>query len=264
MRSAGEASPGQTPEPGVVLARAKVAFLLPLPLAVRAVLTPPRPLPASLQRPHLLAAVLVPGDLLRLDAQYASARPAATREFGRHERADVDADAVVDSWLPADGLLVERLPAHEDVARWLAGHDLRQLVLQVLRRRQPAIRSLNALVPVRFLTPDPLSEIPVRQRLQCAPTLSVRTRETVVVHQRVKPVTAPVPDVPDERPLLKSLAMLLEKAIAQPRFDRLDCPGRSSGGNQKLPLLRRRPLGAVNGGEKASQAVRRRGLATHG
>src|SRR5450756_947201 len=58
---------------------------------------------------RVLAAVLVPMDGGELGAQYA----------GGHEGADVEAHAVVQVGLPAEGLLGERLPAHVDVVRRL-------------------------------------------------------------------------------------------------------------------------------------------------
>ena len=41
----------------------------------------------------------------------------------------------------------------------------------------------------------------------------------MVIHQRVKPVPLPaVPNVPDERPLMEQVAVLLKEIIPQPLF----------------------------------------------
>jgi hypothetical protein len=40
--------------------------------------------------------------------------------------------------------------------------------------------------------------------------------QLVVVHQAREPVLASVPEVPDERPLVEPLAVLLEEVVAQP------------------------------------------------
>ena len=45
-------------------------------------------------------------------------------------------------------------------------------------------------------------------------------RELVVVHKAREPVLATVPEVPDERPLLESLAVLIEEAVAEPIVER--------------------------------------------
>ena len=59
-------------------------------------------------RLNIFSPIFVPGDVelgLFVVAQ----------DFGGHERADVHAHAVVQVGVPADGLLGQRFPAHEDV-----------------------------------------------------------------------------------------------------------------------------------------------------
>ena len=85
----------------------------------------------------------------------------------------------------------------------------------------------------------------VGQRLQRAAALAVRTGEAVVVHQRVEPVEAAVPDVPDEGALVEKLAVLLEETVAQPRLDGLGGPAAPRRGAQELSFQRWRPVGAV-------------------
>src|SRR5438876_3237197 len=62
----------------------------------------------------LLTAVFVPLDV-RGDSENARVPSAAIERFRRHERSDVYPNAVVQVRFPADRLLVERLPADEDV-----------------------------------------------------------------------------------------------------------------------------------------------------
>lgn len=67
------------------------------------------------------AAILAPVDV-GFGAEDAGAFLAAG-DVGGHEGANVQAHAVVDVWLPADGLFVEGFPADEDVVGWFAGED---------------------------------------------------------------------------------------------------------------------------------------------
>ena len=156
----------------------------------------------------LLASVLGPFDVGRL-----------AQDAGLDERADVHADAVVQVGVPADGLLVERFPAHEDVVRRLAGEDQLELVLQRLRGGQPQVRA-GARGPA--LGGDPIAEIRIGQILE---RLVV---ELVVIDQGREPVLAPVPDVPEKRALVESFAVLVEKEVAEPFVE--GCAGLAAGG----------------------------------
>ena len=106
-------------------------------------------------------------------------------------------------------MLGERFPADEEVVGRLAGEDVRQLGLEVLRRGDARVRTLNAGLLVGTLPVDPVAEVRVQQLLQRAPSLAIRRGQAVVVHQRMEAVAAAIPDVPDERPLteLPSLAL---------------------------------------------------------
>ena len=90
---------------------------------------------------------------------------------------------------------------------------------EILRGSKPAISTINALVPVSLLASYPGSEMAVGQRLERAAALAVRTGEAVVVDQHVETISASVPNMPDERTLMEELTVLVEEAIAQPRFD---------------------------------------------
>src|SRR5262245_29304035 len=165
----------------------------------------PRELLLRAEAPGLCPAVLGPFDL-RVLAQYP----------GLDEGPDVHANAVVQVRLPADGLLVERLPAHEDVVGRLPFEDERELLLERNRRCQavlgPAFASLRTLA----LAGDPVAEHRVRV------TFEEHAVQLVVVDEGGETVPPPpVPDVPDEGALVEELAVLLEEAVAQPVLERL-------------------------------------------
>jgi len=84
--------------------------------------------------------------------------------------------------------------------------------------------------------------------------------ELVVVHQRREALAVPVPDVPDEGPVVEQLAVLLEEGVAQPL---LQGAGVSDGGEQVGERLRV-PVGGVGRGEEIGEAVGRRALAAQG
>ena len=77
--------------------------------------------------------------------------------------------------------------------------------------------------------------------------------ELVVVHKAREPVLASVPDVPDERPLVEPLAVLLEEAVAEPVVEGRSraCPGLG----QQLVLQRRRPFRAEGGFQNLTQPL---------
>ena len=104
----------------------------------------------------------------------------------------------------------------------------------------------------------------VGQGLQRAAALAVRTDEAVVANQRVEPVAAAVPDVPDEGALVEKPAVLLEETVAQPFLDRLGRPAARHRGGQQLPFRGGGPVIPIGRGEQQPQPVGRRGLAAHG
>lgn len=97
----------------------------------------PEPWKLFLGALRLFAAILRPLDVRWL-----------AQHVGHDERADIDPNAVVQVWVPSDGLLVDGLPAHEDVVGWLACEDEFQFALQscaaASRRSAPGLPSLAA------------------------------------------------------------------------------------------------------------------------
>ena len=83
-------------------------------------------------------------------------------------------------------------------------------VLELLGGGQPQIGPGLAAASVGGLEVDPVLDVGVRQVVQQL------VRELVVVHQARESVLASVPEVPDERPLVEQLAVLLEEAVAEP------------------------------------------------
>ena len=67
------------------------------------------------------AAILSPFDV-GLGPQQAG--PLFPHVLCEHEGTDVQTNTVVQVWVPADGLLLQRLPSHENVAGGLAFEDL--------------------------------------------------------------------------------------------------------------------------------------------
>src|SRR5947209_137720 len=57
---------------------------------------------------------------------------ALAKHVGLHKRADVQAHSVVQARVPANGLLLQRLPADENVVRNLAFEDHFELILELL------------------------------------------------------------------------------------------------------------------------------------
>ncbi len=84
----------------------------------------------------------------------------------RHERADVEPDAVVEVGVPADRLLGEGLPADEDVVGRLARQDELELVLQLLGGGQAEVGPGLARLRGGGLGGDPVLEVGVGQGLE--------------------------------------------------------------------------------------------------
>ena len=105
----------------------------------------------------VLAAVLVPVDV-ELGAQ----------DAGLDERADVEADAVVEVGVPAERLLGERLPAHEDVVGRLALEDQLEPALQLPRGSQARLGAGDLVAAAALLPLDPVAEVGVGEPLQRA------------------------------------------------------------------------------------------------
>ena len=108
-------------------------------------------------------AVLSPANI-RLGAQDAGTLPPAW-DFFSHEGADVEAHAVIDVRLPADGLLVDGFPADEDVEGRLAVEYGNEPPLQFKRRDQSAFRAAIASVHTVLLPVDPVAKIAIGEGL---------------------------------------------------------------------------------------------------
>ena len=225
VRSAADASLGQTPEPGVVLPGTELAALVQLPLAIRAFLLPlrdifPRRCGVSASLPRSLLHVIF-GLTRRTPAP---ARPPRVSSTDINGRMLTRTPSLMSGSQPT-GCSPSGFQRTKISHGGLAGHESScELLLQVPRRREPPVRSLDAVVPVGPLPGDPLPEVAPRQRLERPATLAVRTCKPVVVHQGVESVAAAVPDVPHEGALLEKPAVLLEEAVAQPRLKGLGRP----------------------------------------
>jgi len=93
-------------------------------------------------------------------------RAFATHITGHQKRPDVLADAVVEIGVPADRLILQRLPPHEDVQRRFAFKDCGQLVLEPTRSLKAFDSAGNVGLDIIFLLADPVTEIAVRQLLK--------------------------------------------------------------------------------------------------
>src|SRR5881396_2262610 len=78
--------------------------------------------------------------------------------LGHDEGANVHANAVVQVGLPADRLLVERFPAHEDIVGGLAFEDERELLLKFLRCGETVLGASFARLHALPLARNPVTE----------------------------------------------------------------------------------------------------------
>src|SRR5439155_16714676 len=136
---------------------------------------------------RLLAAVLVPLGL-GFGAKDAGASGPCSKGLCYHERTDVDPHAIVDVGLPADRLLAQRLPAHEEIMRRLAGEDPFELRLQMLGGGETGVCTLSSGLLVSALPVDPVTEVGVDQLIEGPPPFAIRCSSAVIVDQRVKTV----------------------------------------------------------------------------
>lgn len=200
---------------------------------------------------HVLAAVFVPGDVelgLFVVAQH----------FRLHEGADVQAYAVVQVRVPADGLFGQALPAHKDVVRRFAFQNQLQAALEVLCGGQAGGRTIHALAHAGFLLANPVTQVGVDEALQ------LFVVELVVVDQRGKAVFEAVPHMPDEGAVVEALGVLLEEFFAQPHIQAL---AGAVGPGQQLVEDGGAPAAGLHGfpgcNQQLQQALVRRGLAAH-
>ena len=118
----------------------------------------PEPREVFARTRRFLAAILLPLDLGR-GAEDACALGTRALRFGGHERPDVHSHAVVDVRLPTNRLLRQWLPPNEEIVGRLAGENVRQLRLQVLRGGDPRICAFHTGLLIGALPVDPVAQI---------------------------------------------------------------------------------------------------------
>jgi len=131
-----------------------------------------------------------------------------------NERTDVQAHPVVKIRVPADRLLFNRFPAHEDVVGRLAFEDQLEPVLKLLRLKQPVVGTCFTLAYGFLLSLDPVTEVSVGQLFK---PLVIKL---VVVDQDTEAILPSIPNLPDERAMMEQLRVLLKEAVAEPVFQR--------------------------------------------
>lgn len=82
------------------------------------------------------------------------------------EGTNIEAYAVVKVRVPADGLLLERLPAHKDVVGLFAFQDQFQAFLQIFSGSEFFRRTIHAVGLVLPLAADPVAQVSVDQGFQ--------------------------------------------------------------------------------------------------
>ena len=96
----------------------------------------------------------------------------------RHRRTDVHADAIGDVGLPANGLLVDWLPAVEDVVEALApiGIFSSWASSRCSAAASPAIGTINARAHIGALAGNPVDKSGVDQLFQCLAAFTIGPR----------------------------------------------------------------------------------------
>src|SRR5680860_18940 len=167
---------------------------------------------------RFLAAVFFPVDVW-LYTKYARALLAAWDVLS-HEGTDVQSHTVVDVRFPADGLLLDRFPADENVERRFAFEDGHEPLLQLQCRGQAILGTAFAAFYAIPLPCDPVAEITIGECFEEPAPFAVAFGQPVITNQRVKAIAlAAIPDVPDKWPMMEQLAVLVEELIAQPLIE---------------------------------------------
>lgn len=200
---------------------------------------------------RFFAAVFVPF-YFGCGAQDAGVLRAGVQGARGHEGANVQADAVIDVRVPADGLLVEWLPADEDVVGGFACEDALEFVLQVHRGGEAGVGAFCARLLLPALLRNPVAEVGVDEFLEGAAAFTIRRGELVIIHQRVKTVAQAVPDVPNEWTVMEQGAVLFEKFVAQPIVKGLAF---AIGGGEEFIQACSGPVLAIGGGKEFCQAL---------
>jgi len=150
----------------------------------------------------LFATVFVPTDL-RSSAENARVFPAGVERLRGDEGAEVESHAVVNVGIPPDGLLVQRLPADEQIEGRFACEDRFELAAQVLSGREASVGAFDPGLLRLALGINPVAEIGVDEFLQRAFAGTIRGGELVVVDEGAEATLQTVPNVPDERALVE-------------------------------------------------------------
>ncbi len=119
------------------------------------------------------------------------------QHIGLYKGADVEPHAVVEVGIPAEGLLFERFPAHEDVVGRFAFQDQFEFFFQVQGGGAQALRAAFSGFHLGLALADPVAEVGVDEFLQ------VLFVEQVVVDQGAEAVFAAIPDMPEEGPVVE-------------------------------------------------------------
>ena len=190
---------------------------------------------------HILATIFVPFDIWFIPQNAC----AFLFDIGHgHKGADVEAHAVVEVRVPADGLFFQWFPANKDVVGRFAFEDQLQLFLEALGGGQAFLGSIHTARDVLLLTADPVAQVGVDQGFQ---QLGV---ELVVVDQGGEAVAQAIPDVPDEGTVLEQFAVLGEELLPQPG---LQCFACVIGAFQQLRQGVVGPGIAIGGGQQVSR-----------
>lgn len=192
---------------------------------------------------HVFAPIFVPFDI-GFVAQ--DARAFFTHVRHGEEGANVQAHAVIDVRVPADGLSIQRFPADKDVMGSFTRKDQLQLFLEGFGSGKAFARTVNAVLHILLLAAYPVAHIGVGEGFQ------IFVIQLMVVDQSGKAVAQAVPDMPDEGAMLKELAVLGKELFAQPgfqRFARVVSIGKQGGKRCVCPLW------PVCGHQQIQQAV---------
>src|SRR5690606_38816936 len=98
------------------------------------------------------------------------------KDFGGHEWPDIQAHTIVQVGVPANWLLCQRLPAHEDIVGRLTLKNEFKAAFQILGRSQADFSSVRALTNAFFLLAYPVAQVSVNEPLE------VFGIELVIIH----------------------------------------------------------------------------------
>ena len=137
------------------------------------------------------------GVFASIDAVFDFSFEVEAQEVGFDPGADVEADAIVEVGVPADGLFAEGFPAYKDVVGRFAGVDEEQFFPQFLGGGQAQVGTGLAGLGIVFLAVQPVGKIGVDQAFEQAIV------KLVVVDEGMESVFAAIPDMPDKGAILE-------------------------------------------------------------